>query len=74
MDSSIDGINVRQKCFSSLKSSGTLLGTLPLNFKVISFIEKMFAFLFKLVHFVFSLPLIFTLVAASISNFLTAAI
>ena len=31
MDSGIDDINIRQKCFSSLKSSGTLLGTLPLK-------------------------------------------
>ena len=42
------------------------------NFLVTRFIEEMFVFLFTL--FFFSLPLIFTLAAASVSRFLTAAI
>ena len=42
------------------------------NFLVTRFIEEMFVFLFTL--FFFSLPLIFTLAAASVSHFLTAAI
>ena len=41
------------------------------NFLVTRFIEEMFVFLFTLF---FSLPLIFTLAAASVSHFLTAAI
>ena len=41
------------------------------NFLVTCFIEEMFVFLFTLF---FSLPLIFTLAAASVSHFLTAAI
>ena len=42
------------------------------NFLVTRFIEEMFVFLFTL--FFFSLPLIFTLAAARVSHFLTAAI
>ena len=42
------------------------------NFLVTRFIEEMFVFLFTL--FFFSLSLIFTLAAASVSHFLTAAI